>query len=72
MKQLNPEYGVGDIAKELGRKWSDVDAEVKSKYEAMADKDKQRYERVSHVTIYHQISSQSFLFLQPGKENISF
>lgn len=47
MKQLNPEYGVGDIAKELGRKWSDCDAEMKSKYEAMADKDKQRYERVS-------------------------
>lgn len=37
----------GDIAKELGRKWSDVDAEHKSRYEAMADKDKQRYERVS-------------------------
>lgn len=47
VKALNPEYGVGDIAKELGRKWSDCDAEMKSKYEAMADKDKQRYERVS-------------------------
>lgn len=47
VKALNPEYGVGDIAKELGRKWSDCDAEVKGKYEAMADKDKQRYERVN-------------------------
>lgn len=44
VKALNPEYGVGDIAKELGRKWSDMDAEVKSKYEQMAEKDKQRYE----------------------------
>ncbi|KAL0125145.1 hypothetical protein PUN28_004349 [Cardiocondyla obscurior] len=42
---LNPEYGVGDIAKELGKKWSDADPETKSKYEAMAEKDKARYER---------------------------
>lgn len=44
VKALNPEYGVGDIAKELGRKWSDMDAEVKSRYEQMAEKDKARYE----------------------------
>lgn len=46
VKSLNPEYGVGDIAKELGKKWADVDPSVKSKYEAMAEKDKARYERV--------------------------
>uniref|UniRef100_T1GDQ9 HMG box domain-containing protein n=1 Tax=Megaselia scalaris TaxID=36166 RepID=T1GDQ9_MEGSC len=45
VKALNPEYGVGDIAKELGRKWSDVDPELKQKYELMAEKDKARYER---------------------------
>lgn len=45
---LNPEYGVGDIAKELGKKWSDADPETKSKYEAMAEKDKARYERVTY------------------------
>lgn len=50
VKQANPEYGVGDIAKELGRKWSDVDPEVKSRYEAMAEKDKGRYEKVSNCT----------------------
>lgn len=43
---LNPEFGVGDIAKELGKKWSDADPETKSKYEAMAEKDKARYEKV--------------------------
>lgn len=43
----NPEYGVGDIAKELGKKWSSAGPELKSKYEAMAEKDKARYERVS-------------------------
>lgn len=44
---LNPEYGVGDIAKELGKRWSDAGPELKGKYEAMAEKDKARYERVS-------------------------
>lgn len=47
VKAINPEYGVGDIAKELGRRWSDADPELKSKYEAMAEKDKARYDRVS-------------------------
>lgn len=46
VKAQNPEYGVGDIAKELGRKWADVEPEVKQKYELMAEKDKARYERV--------------------------
>ncbi|XP_014211147.1 high mobility group protein DSP1 [Copidosoma floridanum] len=45
VKMLNPEYGVGEIAKELGKRWSDTAPEVKSKYEAMAEKDKARYER---------------------------
>lgn len=49
VKALNPEYGVGDIAKELGKKWSDVEPSVKSKYEAMADRDKKRYEVVSRI-----------------------
>lgn len=47
MKAINPEYGVGDIAKELGRRWSDCDPETKSKYEAMAEKDKARYDKVN-------------------------
>ena len=49
---LNPEFGVGDIAKELGKKWSDADPETKSKYEAMAEQDKARYERVRSHTDY--------------------
>lgn len=47
MKALNPEYGVGNIAKELGRRWADCDPETKAKYEAMSEKDKARYDRVS-------------------------
>lgn len=45
MKGENPEYGVGDIAKELGRRWADASPATKSKYEAMAEKDKARYEK---------------------------
>jgi len=48
---VNPEYGVGDVAKELGKKWSDADITVKQKYEAMAEKDKARYERVYNILI---------------------
>ncbi|XP_028132207.2 high mobility group protein DSP1 isoform X3 [Diabrotica virgifera virgifera] len=45
VKAQNPEYGVGDIAKELGRRWAEADQEAKGKYEALADKDKARYEK---------------------------
>lgn len=45
VRAINPEYGVGDVAKELGRRWADADQELKGKYEAMAEKDKARYDR---------------------------
>jgi len=45
VRAANPDYTVGDIAKELGRRWSEVDSTAKSKYEGQADKDKQRYDR---------------------------
>lgn len=45
MKAAHPDYTVGDIAKDLGRQWGEVDEATKSKYEAMAEKDKARYER---------------------------
>jgi len=40
---------VGDIAKELGRRWADADPEARAKYEVLADKDKSRYEKVSSI-----------------------
>ncbi|KAL1506021.1 hypothetical protein ABEB36_005458 [Hypothenemus hampei] len=45
VKALNPEYGVGDIAKELGRRWAEADPETRAKYDVLADKDKARYEK---------------------------
>lgn len=43
VRAANPEYNVGDVAKELGRRWSDAGPELKSKYEALAEKDRARY-----------------------------
>ena len=42
VREANPSYSVGDVAKELGKSWAQVTD--KSKYEALAAKDKQRYE----------------------------
>lgn len=57
VKAQNPEYGVGDIAKELGRRWADADPESKGKYEALADKDKARYEK--EMTAYKKKNNPS-------------
>jgi len=41
VRAANPSYTVGDVAKELGARWGNVGD--KTKYEAMAEKDKDRY-----------------------------
>ncbi|XP_052890833.1 high mobility group protein DSP1-like [Anopheles moucheti] len=43
VKALNPEYGLGDIMKVLGRKWTGMDAEEKQKYVKMCEMDWQKY-----------------------------
>ncbi|GBF95760.1 hypothetical protein Rsub_08196 [Raphidocelis subcapitata] len=45
IKAKNPSYGVTDIAKELGAAWKLLGEKEKSKYEDMAKKDKERYEK---------------------------
>eukprot|EP00092_Neocalanus_flemingeri_P003879 GFUD01004176.1.p1 GENE.GFUD01004176.1~~GFUD01004176.1.p1 ORF type:complete len:189 (+),score=70.05 GFUD01004176.1:95-661(+) len=45
VKEANPDFGIGDIAKELGKQWADIDPKVKSKYEKQAEDDKIRYEK---------------------------
>ena len=45
VKKIHPTYGVGDIAKELGKRWEVC--QNKPKFEALAQKDKARYEKVS-------------------------
>lgn len=39
----NPKYGVGEVAKELGRRWADIDPTLKKKYEGLAEEDRKRY-----------------------------
>lgn len=46
VKAAHPEYTVGDIAKELGKRWAEVEGPDKAKFEAQAEKDKARYDRV--------------------------
>jgi len=46
VKQQYPSHTVGDIAKELGKRWEVC--QEKPRFEAMAVKDKQRYEQVGH------------------------
>jgi len=45
IKDANPDFGVGDIAKELGKMWSECDEVTRSKYEEMAEKDRMRYDK---------------------------
>ncbi|XP_064482042.1 high mobility group protein B1-like [Ornithodoros turicata] len=45
VREENPDNSVGEVAKELGRRWNDVSDDTKSKYEALAAKDKARYEK---------------------------
>ena len=45
VKEKNPEFKMGDIAKELGAMWRALSAEEKEPYEEMARKDKERYEK---------------------------
>merc|ERR1712018_897597 len=43
VRASHPNYAVGDIAKELGRRWADANPKTKSIYEAKAEKDRERY-----------------------------
>jgi hypothetical protein len=43
--ELGSEASVTDVAKELGRRWNSCGEDVKAKYNALAAKDKARYEK---------------------------
>jgi len=45
VKAVHSEFTPSEISKELGRRWGEVDAATKQKYESMAQNDKARYER---------------------------
>lgn len=45
VRAANPDFAVGDVAKELGRRWGEVGETLKSKYEVLAEQDRARYDR---------------------------
>jgi len=45
VKGLNPDYGVGEVAKELGKLWREISAPEKERYAVMAARDKARYDK---------------------------
>ena len=45
VKKANPDATFGDLGKLLGEAWNNVNAADKKKYNALAEKDKARYER---------------------------
>jgi len=44
VRQLNPDFSVGEVAKELGRKWNELSDAVKAPYEKSAEEDRARYD----------------------------
>jgi hypothetical protein len=49
VKEDFPTYGVGDVAKELGKRWEKVTN--RTKFEVLAKADKARYEKVGYLII---------------------
>ena len=47
IREANPGFSVVDVAKELGRRWGALDEASKAIYTAKAEKDKERYAKVS-------------------------
>ncbi|XP_023326888.1 high mobility group protein DSP1 isoform X2 [Eurytemora carolleeae] len=45
VKAANPDFGVGEVAKELGKRWGECDEAFKQKYEEMAERDRARYDK---------------------------
>ncbi len=42
VRAANPDFAVGDIAKELGRRWSEAEGPIREKYEKLAAEDRAR------------------------------
>jgi len=63
-----PDSSVGDIAKELGKRWGVVTPEHKKKYEQLATKDKARYEKESTAYKKKQKTSTTATSTSKGKK----
>ncbi|XP_042872849.1 high mobility group protein DSP1-like [Penaeus japonicus] len=45
VRAANPDFSVGEVAKELGRQWNELTEDDKVKYEKLAEEDRARYDR---------------------------
>lgn len=45
VRSLNPDFSVGEVAKELGRQWNEMSETEKAPYEKQAEEDRARYDR---------------------------
>jgi len=57
LKTEKPDLAFGEIGKELGKRWKDSSEDVKNKYHALAQIDKQRY--VQEMDQYRQLRNDS-------------
>jgi len=44
VRSINPDFSVGEVAKELGRKWNELSESEKAPYEKSAEEDRARYD----------------------------
>lgn len=44
MKDENPSYSICEVAKELGRRWAEMDPSIKQRYQARAEEERQKYD----------------------------
>lgn len=52
VRAINPDFSVGEVAKELGRQWNELTEEQKSPYEKSAEEDRARYDH--DMKLYRQ------------------
>lgn len=56
-----PDATVGDVAKELGKRWNEASSDTRAKYEALAAKDKARYSKVYLIFFFLFFNEYSLL-----------
>jgi len=44
VKDENPGYSICEVAKELGRRWAEMDPSIKQRYQARAEEERQKYD----------------------------
>jgi len=67
VKDENPNFSICEVAKELGRRWADMDPSVKQRYQARAEEERQKYD--VDMASYRQ-GTFSQVHTGPGQERV--